>query len=233
MHRKLAKNRGPRSDCISARFSDQRKPLWERTNSVQKINCRKVLARIPSLSLSLSRSTNAKERRNKEKEREILRASWESERKLNRGRRDGENRKTDGVGRGQRATKGGWERNEPRKKKKRDEQETKIERRSLLRNLPERRSKFSSIYTKALDILKHEGHEEARSLSLSVPLPLLYVRAWYCRVLSHSLVLCPSSSLSLPLWMFWHTHTLARFSGTFVYAWHLAWRNRRARISGA
>ena len=232
MHRKLAKNRGPRSDCISARFSDQRKPLWERTNSVQKINCRKVLARIPSLSLSLSLKEHECKRTKKQREREIL---WESERKLNRGRRDGENRKTDGVGRGQRARKGGWERNEPRKKKERDEQETKIERRSLLRNLPERRSKFSSIYTKALDILKHEGHEEARSLSLSVPLPLLYVRARYCRVLSHSLVLCPSSSLSLSpsLNVLAHTHTLARFSGTFVYAWHLAWRNRRARISGA
>lgn len=100
-----------------------------------------------------------------------------------------------------------------------------------MRNLPERRSKFSSIYTKALDILKHESHEEARdcracsliSLSLSVPLPLLYVRARYCRVLSHRLVLSSflftlRPSLSLSLNVLAHTHTLARsrFSRTYT-----------------
>lgn len=98
-----------------------------------------------------------------------------------------------------------------------------------MRNLPERRSKFSSIYTKALDILKHEGHEEARdcracsliSLSLCPSSTALRSSTILSRALTPSrsfvLSLCPSS-LSLSLSECSGTHTLARsrFSRTYT-----------------
>lgn len=94
-----------------------------------------------------------------------------------------------------------------------------------MRNLPERRSKFSSIYTKALDILKHEGHEEARdcracsliSLSLCPSSTALHSSTILSRALTPSrsfvLSLCPSSlSLSLSECSGTHTHSLVHVS---------------------
>lgn len=167
---------------------DQRKALWERSNSVQKINCRKVLTRVPSFKKYAHPwdrdRDNDRDRDIEREDRRVTRKhgiSWEATRVVPRERRD-----TNKLWRKRDAEEGKNRRKVKKKKTKRwttKKKRTETEDRER-RYETEKRSPFCAIcpivganfpwYTKALDILKHGGHEarDCRVLAPSTPFSL-------------------------------------------------------------